>query len=219
VCTEIGKDYKKDPCDKCKTIRDTALAKCGFQLRWQEPNRVSVAEGKKDARPPATPFAVHVDTVRRVERERDEFVKSHEDGVKPLYEGKIDAVSLPIDLGDGLDPKAAPSAKFFHNTEAGKGGWFPLGVSRTWHGGVHLYANAGTKVHALADGEIVGCRVGEAEDAKAYGSRNFVIVKHTWQAKTKDFYSLYMHPSPGARPSSCGPRTTSRPSRPARSSP
>lgn len=193
-CTEIGKDYTKDPCDKCEAIRKVALAKCGFQLRWQEPNRVSVAEGTKEARPPATPFAVHVNTVRRLEREEDDFVKTHFDGVQPLYEGKISAASFPMDLGSGLDPRSTPGEAFFQNVEKKLGGWFPMGSSRIWHTGIHLFADAEKEVYAIADGEIVACRAGEEEDEKGYGSRNFVLIKHQWPTDTsKVYYSLYMH--------------------------
>ncbi|MBT3291589.1 MAG: peptidoglycan-binding protein, partial [Victivallales bacterium] len=149
-------------CPECEGIRKKAVAKCGFQLRWQEENRVSVAEVSKAARPPATPFSVHVDTVRRLERKDDEFVKSDADAEKPRYGGKLNAMFFPVDLGSGYDPRIAASQPFFLNTESGPGGWFPLGKSRLLHGGVHLYVGAGTKVRAIADGEIVGCRAGDA---------------------------------------------------------
>jgi hypothetical protein len=188
--TEIGFDWKDNAvCARCATIRGIAQSKCGFQLRWQEPDRVSVAEGTKEAKVPTTPFSVHVNTVRRLGREDDDFIKTHVDAVKPLYPGKL-SVSLPIDLGSGLDPKVASSETYFRNTEASAGGWYPLGASRTWHGGVHLYGNAGAEVHSIAPGEIVACRLADPEE-RAYGSRNFVLVRHEW--KTKKWYSLYMH--------------------------
>lgn len=198
-CTDTKWDDTKASCSKCDTIRKTAVEKCGFQLRWQESDRISVAEGSKQARPPAAPFSVHIDTVRRLNREKDEFVKSDLDGCKPLFSGKINHINFPLELeqDDGLDLQSVPSQKFFTNVESGAGGWFPLSASRTWHGGIHLNVDAGHKIQSIADGEIIGCRVGEAEDKHPHGSRNFVLLKHTLKQKgnwkDKVFYSLYMH--------------------------
>ncbi|AUX43474.1 uncharacterized protein SOCE26_049230 [Sorangium cellulosum] len=186
TCVEAG----GSPCPECARIRGVALAKCGFQLRWHEPDRVSIAEGRLGAPAPAAPFAVHVDTARRRGREKDDFVKTDEDAVKPLYSHRA-GLSYPVDLGGGLDPKVAPSAPHFQRIEVGKGGVYPIGKARTWHGGVHVPGAAGDKIRAMFDGEIVGCRAGEAEDAEPHGSRNFVLIKHTW--KDKVFYSLTMH--------------------------
>jgi Putative peptidoglycan binding domain len=204
-----------DSCPQCNALRQTALEKCGFQSRWQEPSRVSLAESPKTARQPSSPFAVSVDTVRLHEREadgklnyKDHFVKTDADAAKPLYGGSLVGVSFPTILAPGvtlasnpleikwaLHPKFASSEQFFRNTEMGKGGYFPIGRSRLWHGGVHLNVDAGAPVYAIADGEVVGCRMGEQED-RADGSRNFVLLRHEIKAgawKDKVFYSLYMH--------------------------
>jgi hypothetical protein len=153
-----------------------------------------VADGRKDAPPPATPFSVHVNTVRRLGREEDDFVTTFYDSVQPMYQGHV-SLSLPVDLGGGLDPKSAPTDPFFANIESGPGGWFPVGASRLWHGGVHLNFKGTTDVRAIADGELVGLRAGEAEDAKEFGSRNFVVLRHQFGPKgqEKDYYSLSMH--------------------------
>ncbi|UCG05726.1 MAG: peptidoglycan-binding protein, partial [Desulfobacterales bacterium] len=146
-CTETKWDDNVNSCPQCDAIRKAALEKCGFQSRWHEPDRVAVAEGTKDARPPATPFSVHVDTVRLHPRNadanktleyKDQFVKSDIDAIKPLYEGKIKTAYFPVELGEGIDPLSASSAKYFRAIEKSEGGWFPLGRSRTWHGGIHL---------------------------------------------------------------------------------
>jgi pyruvate carboxylase len=55
-------------------IRTVAIQKCGFQERWQQPDRVSVGQVARDVAPPSNPFAVMVSTVRRRDREVDEFV-------------------------------------------------------------------------------------------------------------------------------------------------
>jgi hypothetical protein len=193
--TSIGFDYKdKAVCDRCEAIRAVAIAKCGFQLRWQSMDRISVAEGLKTAQPPASPFAVHLNSVRRLGREEDDYVKTHLDAVQPLYKGIL-GVSMPMDLGAGLNPKIAPSELYFRNTEDSMSGTFPFGASRVWHTGIHLYPGGDTKVHALASGEVVACRVGEVEDVKAFGSRNFVLLRHEY--KTKKWFSLYMHMDAG----------------------
>lgn len=189
--TSVGWDYKDKPeCGRCSAIRAIALAKCGFQSRWQLADRISVAEGMKTAQPPSAPFTVHLSSVRRLGRQDDDFVKTHFDGVQPLYDRKL-GFSMPLDLGAGIDPAVAASETYFRNTEDTMAGTYPLGAGRVWHTGVHLYASAGKEVYSLASGEVVACRVGESETAKAYGSRNFVLLRHEW--KTKKWYSLYMH--------------------------
>jgi Putative peptidoglycan binding domain len=193
-CAEHGQNPDADRCDYCNDVRTVAIEKCGFQPRWQEPDRVSVAEVAKDGPPPRNPFAVMVSTVRRRERvANDEFVKSFRDSVEPLYAEKIPYVSFPLkfDDTDNLDPRLGPAEKYFTNNETGSGGWFPLGLSRHWHGGIHLFANTGSDVYAIADGEVVACQSGEADGAKEFGSRNFVLIRHKLRDKT--WYSLYMH--------------------------
>jgi peptidoglycan hydrolase-like protein with peptidoglycan-binding domain len=178
-------------CARCEVVRTAALEKCGFQLRWHEKNRVSVAEGGLKARVPSTPFAVHVDSVRRLDREKDEFVQTDEKAREPLYPGKI-GVSLPTDLdGSGLDPRRASSEAFFANFEATTAGWFPLGKDRRWHGGVHLHLGSDKIIRAMGDGEVIGCRVGAADDAAPHGTLNFVLLRHAYKDKT--WFSLTMH--------------------------
>ncbi len=150
-----------------------------------------MAEVNRDVPPPSNPFAVHVSSVRRTDRELDDYVKTYADSIKPVYAGKAPAYSYPMDLGAGLRWDTAPAATFYNNTEAGAGGWFPFGPNRVWHTGVHLFPAGNNQVHALADGEVVACRAGENDTAKTYGSRNFVLLRHKWKDKT--WYSLYMH--------------------------
>ncbi len=204
TCAEWGQNPAAGPCGTCAAIRTTAVNKCGFQERWQQPDRVGVGELGRDGPTPFNPFAVMVSTVRRprLEREDDEFVKKYHDSVKPLYPAKAGSFSYPVNLGNqGLDLTVAPSPRFFSNTETGAAGWYPLGLSRMWHTGIHLYDAAGTEVKAIADGEIVGVRGGEAAAAKTLGSRNFVLIRHKHKDRTnteKTWYSLYMHLDAGA---------------------
>ncbi len=203
-CTDIGKDPKTAPCARCGGVRDLAVSKCGFQVRCIEPDRTAVAEQTKEAALPITPWSVHVNTVRRRDRKKEEeYVKTFFDSQHPLYQ-YILGFSLPVDLGKGKDPATAPTNLYYNNIEQAKGGWFPMGVSRTAHGGVHLSVPKDQEVFAIADGEVVGCRVGEADNAKTFGSRNFVLLRHKWAPARqsgptssspafKTYYSLYMH--------------------------
>ncbi len=73
------------------------------------------------------------------------------------------------------------------------GGYFPVGANSLWHGGLHLRGDLGTPVHACMNGTIIAARLCATEDTaiKRYGSRNFILLKHTY--KSKPLYSLYMH--------------------------
>ena len=97
-------------------------------------------------------------------------------------------------------------------------GYYPLGRSGLWHGGVHFDSGtAGTleqsSVHCLADGEVVAYRIDKHSPTTTYFvnelcvpkpfSRNFVLVRHRLEAPKIEgspdippslaFYSLYMH--------------------------
>jgi hypothetical protein len=202
-CTETGKNPKAAPCSRCGSVRDLAIAKCGFQVRCIEPDRVAVAENTKESAPPVSLFSMHVNSVRRVDRQEDEFVKTFVESQQPMYHFTL-GFSFPLDLGKGKDPGVVPADLYYANIEQADGGWFPLGASRIAHGGIHLTTAKGAQVFALSDGEIVGFRAGEAEDAKTLGSRNFILIRHKWVAPRasgglgnepdyKTYYSLYMH--------------------------
>jgi hypothetical protein len=186
TCVEKG----NSACPECERMRGVALAKCGYQLRWHELDRVVVGEGRMDAAPPFTPFALHVDTVMLQSREKADFVKSDQDAGAPLYTGQV-GLSLPVDLGEGRNPKVADTLAFHDNSERAKGGQFPLGTGRIWHSGVHLYPGKSGTVHAMIDGTLVACRVGEKDDAKPFGSRNFALLAHTFHGKA--LFSLHLH--------------------------
>ena len=198
TCLALDGNVTDLPCAECQRIRTAALDLCGFQPRFQEPDRVSVGDFAHNAPPPRSPFSVLVSTVRRRNREDDEFVKSYHDSLLPLYPERAPGLSFPLQFAgtDSLDPLQGPAQKFFVNSESRPGGRFPIGPSRTWHTGVHLFAAAGTQVRAIADGELVACRAGEAEALHPQGSRNFVLLRHRWKGST--WYSLYMHLDNGA---------------------
>ena len=91
---------------------------------------------------------------------------------------------------------AAARLYFLHTELAGKGGYYPIGLSGQWHGGVHLFAPRGTEVRAMTDGVVVAARNAEPGPL---GSANFVLLRHeVLFGDPKDerrfvFYSLYMH--------------------------
>ncbi|MFW5758221.1 MAG: M15 family metallopeptidase, partial [Bacteroidota bacterium] len=94
--------------------------------------------------------------------------------------------------------------------EAGKGGFFPVGLQQNLHAGVHLpVASEGAEVRCLTSGYIVAARLmapGQAGDnqtlQKFIGKQHlgFALVRHeiTDTEKNENFplYSLYMHLSP-----------------------
>ncbi len=91
---------------------------------------------------------------------------------------------------------AAARVYFLHTELAGKGGYYPMGLSGQWHGGVHLFPPRGTQVRAMTDGVVVAARNAEPGPL---GSANFVLLRHeVLFGDPKDerrfvFYSLYMH--------------------------
>ncbi|MDF9777664.1 pesticin C-terminus-like muramidase [Pseudomonas baetica] len=112
--------------------------------------------------------------------------------------------------------KRDPLAQLTHMANA-NAGYYPLGRSGLFHGGVHFDGGTAglldqSRVHCLADGEVVAYRVDTRAPttyfvntisvAKPF-SRNFVLVRHRLQPPKIDgspdtppsltFYSLYMH--------------------------
>jgi N-acetyl-anhydromuramyl-L-alanine amidase AmpD len=58
------------------------------------------------------------------------------------------------------------------------GGFYPVGVNQTWHGGIHLEAPAGTPVRPLLKGELVAAHLVPSDDHPEVGSNNFVLLRH-----------------------------------------
>ena len=95
---------------------------------------------------------------------------------------------------------------FYQNNEEGPGGGtYPVGLNQQWHDGIHIFAESGTPVRAVADGKILLTRNGPNFPV---GSPNFVLVQHDMMRErvtiTPDgesevteenlrWYSLYMH--------------------------
>jgi hypothetical protein len=111
---------------------------------------------------------------------------------------KTASFSLPLDittLETKLSPTADAFAKYYTHTEQEfTGGYFPIGANTSWHGGLHLKGTEAIPVHAIAPGTVVCARMpvqDPQKDQLAYGSRNFVLIRHDNNAKP--WYSLYYH--------------------------
>ncbi len=108
--------------------------------------------------------------------------------------------------------------EYYQKAEEGETGFFPIGVNRVWHGGIHLTTPDGSlPLYAMANGWIVAARVtnGSVNGQALAFSRCFVLIKHMvhtqnntapdhtdeidYQANsTRVIYSLYMHMEPYA---------------------
>ncbi|MCP4147785.1 MAG: hypothetical protein GY757_08535, partial [bacterium] len=87
------------------------------------------------------------------------------------------------------------------NNRKGSGGFYPLGVSNLWHGGIHLYSPK-KPIRCIADGKIIAYRITKQYIVDAPYNRKdsysncFVLVEHTFvspKGQEIKFYSLYMH--------------------------
>lgn len=127
-----------------------------------------------------------------------------------------DRLPLPKALLEGAentlhsdDVEGVAAKDYIQNAEAAGDGFYPIGLSRTWHGGIHLTPGAGRAVRAISDGVIVAARCPQddqelkkigtekklVEGSKTLPSRGFVLVRHQIKigGAQKIFYSLYMH--------------------------
>jgi len=134
------------------------------------------------------------------------------DGLQPLKNW-----SHPFKDKDPSKDKRNPLSQLTHLANA-KAGYFPLGRSGLFHGGIHFDSGTAgaldqSRVHCLADGEVVAYRIDTQAPTTAYSinkqtvekpfSRNFVLVRHQLQPPKIEgspdtppsltLYSLYMH--------------------------
>lgn len=93
------------------------------------------------------------------------------------------------------------AAAYYTNTDGGLGGYYPIGINQSWHGGVHLHSDAGSPVSAMLTGQLVAARM--LDGNLPLGSGNFVLLRHRIPMPRLDaddaeiiFYSLYMHLQP-----------------------
>ncbi|MDR2926436.1 MAG: M23 family metallopeptidase [Azoarcus sp.] len=115
----------------------------------------------------------------------------------------------------GAKPAEIPTANYVKTWgQYAMNGFYPLGLSGQWHGGIHFDDNTGTQllqhtgVRCIADGEVIAWRynakpfVSEYDEGKGKYSTSFVLVRHRLQYPVPAgggdppsciFYSLYMH--------------------------
>lgn len=102
-------------------------------------------------------------------------------------------------------PVKSSSGEVPHHLTAG---YYPIGASNTWHGGVHIEGEQ-RRIQNIADGEIIAYKISSEyiEDKKkavgdskkdivTYYSDSFVLIRHKYkygEDKTFTFYSLYCH--------------------------
>jgi N-acetyl-anhydromuramyl-L-alanine amidase AmpD len=71
---------------------------------------------------------------------------------------------------------------YYSMVETRRGGMFPMGTNKVWHGGVHLpVQDSNPCVFAAASGTIVAARVTSNQDTYKelrFGSQGFVLIKH-----------------------------------------
>ncbi len=104
---------------------------------------------------------------------------------------------------DGPVSVEQTTRRYYRNTEALPGGYFPIGRSRLWHGGIHLVPDGEDKtVYAPFEGRVVAARLAdpamvdeEGQPLFPFGSGNFVLLKHRLEVEGTEhtFFSLFMH--------------------------
>lgn len=126
--------------------------------------------------------------------------------------GEFNAFPIELDEGVNITQLMEPEKvreyadQYYSNNETqGNGGWYPMGINQTWHGGIHLVVPDKPKrrVFSMFDGVLVAARFGKAPTR--LGHNNFMLLRHDipipaategGEAKTFIFYSLYMHLEP-----------------------
>ncbi len=117
--------------------------------------------------------------------------------------------SFPFEIVEGRNirdllskDKVTEYAKMYYdNNESNEsGGYYPIGLNQTWHGGIHLHGHSSTKIRAMFDGQLVAAHFGD--HTTKLGSNNFILLRHRVKIPAKQkgvdpkyftFYSLYMH--------------------------
>ncbi|PRF25602.1 glycoside hydrolase family protein [Burkholderia multivorans] len=119
----------------------------------------------------------------------------------------------PVGQADATDPMT-----YFKALAKSENGFYPLGASGMWHGGVHFshgsaeMLNQDSGVRAIADGKIVAYRLNTKyeettypDNTLAHYSTGFVLVRHELKLPPKPV------PDQPAKPASAAPSTTPAP--------
>ncbi|MBN1602810.1 MAG: hypothetical protein JW915_14470 [Chitinispirillaceae bacterium] len=126
-----------------------------------------------------------------------------------LFSNIGEQTSFPILIGKDIQPGPA---RYYHANEfKNDSGFFPVGINRNVHGGIHVApfekSNEPTPVHAVADGYIIAARLpghnnkvnNKHSAAFMKAEPGFVLIRHEIKNKNNKnaapipLYSLYMH--------------------------
>lgn len=117
--------------------------------------------------------------------------------VFPMWAGSApaDPSARPEIPKEPAELEKLASAYYEANERDAHGGFYPVGpwgVTRLWHGGVHLPGTDGSPVFAPFAGRVVAARTG---GSTAIGSNNFVLTRHDLNLGGKNlrFWILAMH--------------------------
>src|SRR5690606_19446587 len=95
---------------------------------------------------------------------------------------------FPVKDPDGDTPV---SETYQHALAEAESGYFPVGISGIWHGGIHFDRGTGTRlrqtdgVHSITSGEVIAYRVDSTYPMSEYSagegeySRGFALVRHS----------------------------------------
>ncbi len=154
---------------------------------------------------------LYMDDVGNEGRNFGEFIYSYFDRKVPseiIESSSSSEVCFPY----GKKNENESPVKYFFKNESGKGGFYPVGLNKNIHAGIHLEPGKDepAPVRCAAPGYIVAARFVSDDKAgnnavvrKFIGDRDlgFVVVRHEWYVSDKNdeekkpnpFYSLYMH--------------------------
>lgn len=82
------------------------------------------------------------------------------------------------------------------------GGYYPVGVHQTWHGGIHLPVRRGAMVRPMIPGDLVAAHLVGRESWPDLGSNNFVLLRHRIRLPPR-----FSEPEPASTASEEKPRT------------
>ncbi|MBS2025769.1 MAG: C39 family peptidase, partial [Deltaproteobacteria bacterium] len=99
---------------------------------------------------------------------------------------------MPFDLNGSSTVTGEDITALYHQSERGLGGFFPLGDTGIFHCGAHFTPSAGSKLYAIADGEVVAFRNGTTPGEHPWGDTGFVILRHPVK-DNKLVYSMFVH--------------------------
>jgi len=62
--------------------------------------------------------------------------------------------------------------------KSSQGGFYPMGVNQTWHGGIHVPVADGASVRPMLSGDLVAAHLVDEDSFPRMGSNNFVVLRH-----------------------------------------